>query len=301
LSAKDISGDIALLPVTFPIMAKYPLMADHPYVNVTLNFYLINAETISQPVSAILEFIEFSKSLPIPPNPYVQGVQHFANFAQKLFDENVRSVEEKTPVAIFSFDLPSSDEDVRNCPLGGLREGLNAIMFSYPGSPQEGVIALAEYSKYCYELERASKRILYRPKKADSCDPQAPTAILRNPMVAFLVSKWSKNPAATTPADVLKGMTLARTPEQQRISITSGIADLAVGRASRTDQGALDVRGINVQSILDTLNRGNSADALRAATERLGDGNSPARVREAETAISLQFCSVAGITASDCQ
>lgn len=300
LSAKDISGDIALLPVSFPIMAKYSLMGEQPYVNVTLHFYLVNAETISQPVNAILGFIEFSKSLPIPPNPYVQGVQHFANFAQKIFSDNVRSAEEKNPVAIFSFDLPSSAEDVRDCPIAGLREGINAIMFSYAGLPEEGIIPLSDYSKYCYELESTSRRILYRPKKGDACDSQAPSAVLRNPLVAFVVSKWSKNPAATTAAAVLQEIKPAQRPQQQGLSITKGSADLVLSRLSRTDEAAADVKGVNVKTILDILNAGNLPDDARSAST-LGDVNAPARVREAETAVNLHLCSLAGIAAFECQ
>ena len=162
LSAKDIVGDIALLPIRAPIMAKYSLNGEDnkPYVNVSLDFYIINIEKLSEAVNGIFQFIEFSKSLPLPPNPYITGVQHFGDFAQKIVVENIRSVEEKEPAAKFSFDLPSSDRDVESCPSTALRNGLNAVMFSFDGDAQPGIIALEDYGKYCYSLERSSGRIL---------------------------------------------------------------------------------------------------------------------------------------------
>src|SRR5262249_38406171 len=198
LSAKDIRGGIALLPIKYPIMSKYSLTGNQPYVNVSLNFYLISSETLSQPINGLLQFIEFSKSLPLPPNPYVQGVQHFANFAQRIFSDNVRTAEEREPVAIFSFDLPSSAEDVQHCPAQGLRQGINAVMFSHAGLIRDGFIPLGDYNRYCYEFDAVTGRILFRPKKPSGCDAQVPSTILRNPLVAFVVSRWSKNPGATS-------------------------------------------------------------------------------------------------------
>jgi len=300
LSAKDIRGDIALLPIKYPIMSKYSLTGDQPYVNVSLNFYLISSETLSQPINGVLEFIEFSKSLPLPPNPYVQGVQHFADFAQKIFSANVRTAEEREPVAIFSFDLPSSVEDVRQCPGQGLREGINAVMFSHPGSTQDGFITLGDYTRYCYHFDAVAARILFRPKKPEGCDLQAPATPLRNPLVAFVVSRWSKNPAGTSSVAAVSSINPAMASPHGSSSISTS-ADLAVSKLNRGDAAAADVRSDNVRKILNVLNGGASTSDLRTTVESLGQTTNPARVREAETAINLHLCSLAGISPVECQ
>jgi hypothetical protein len=301
LSARDIIGDIALLPIKSSIMAKYSLVDDKPYVNVSLNLYVINIEKQSQAAGGIFQFIEFSKSLPLPPSPYIQGVQLFGEFAQKVVNENILSAEEKEPVAIFSFDLPSSDEDVQNCPLTGLREGINAVMFSYSGDPQDGVLPLEDYSKYCYFFESASARILYRPKKNNACDMNGEPTILRNPLVAFLVARWSKSPASARPVVMLPGLNPLELSQRQP-TLTDTAVDLAVNRLAKTYEEDIKLKSANVKKIFEAINSREAKTAsLQSVIENLHSANPATRVLETEAAVSLHLCSIAGIPAVECQ
>jgi hypothetical protein len=80
--------------------------------------------------------------VPLPPNPYVTGVQLFGDFAHKIVVETIRAAAEQEPGAQSSFDLASRASAVRTCPSTTLRHGLHAVMFSYDGDPQPGMIAL---------------------------------------------------------------------------------------------------------------------------------------------------------------
>jgi hypothetical protein len=198
--------------------------------------------------------------------------------------------------------LPSSDRDVESCPSTALRNGLNAVMFSFDGDPQSGIIALEDYSKYCYSLERSSGRILYQPKRDNVCDSSTAPTILRNPLVAFIVTSYSKDPttvAALLPEHTIKALPLS-VPSQ---TITDVAADLWVSKTARHHAFAMDeIRADNVKSVFNALNAPDAnTEALRSTIESLPSANLAARVREVETAIALQLCSLAGISAADCQ
>jgi len=303
LTAKDISGDIALLPAQFPIMSKYTLNDSRPFNNISLNFYIINLEKESDAVKGILHFIEFTKSLPLPPNPYLQGVQLFGDFAQQVVNNNIQSAEEKQPVATVSFDLPSTDEDVKNCPPTGLREGPNAIMFEYPESGA-GILRVDETSNYCFYYDQPSSRIVYRKKSANLCNLNDPPTILKNPLVAFIVSKWSKSPTATS-LDIVLGnvRTDAQAlPSAKWMKITDSDTKLALGRrVASTRMTDLKTESENVKTVFRGLN--NPGDWTTVQTKFFtpdASTSTAARVIEAETAINLYYCALVGINAAAC-
>ena len=129
----------------------------------------------------------------------------------------------------------------------------------------------------------------------------APT-ILRNPLVAFIVTSYSKDPtavAALLPAHTVKPLPLS-VPSQ---TITDVAADFWASKTARHHSLAMDeIRADNVKSVFNALNApGANTEALRSTIENLPSANMAARVREVETAIALQLCSLAGIPAADCQ
>jgi hypothetical protein len=187
LSAKNITGDVALLPVKFSLMSRYDLAPQQkPFVSVGLGFYVVNLENKSGVIQGIQSFIDFSKTLPLPPNPYIQGLQFFGDFANKVMDENIQTQEEKDPVALFSYDLAQNADDVKNCPSVALRSGINAVLFELNGKVSDGVIPINDVNSYCYWYEAG--RLTFRAKSADgSCAKIGPSKPILNPAVAFVV------------------------------------------------------------------------------------------------------------------
>jgi hypothetical protein len=301
INAREISGDIATLPAKFTIMSKYSLYGDKAYVNVGLNVYMINIETASQAARGMTQLIEFSKNLPLPANPYVPGMQLFGDFVQKLVSDDIQSVEEKEPVAAFSFDLASSDEDVRNCPATGLREGINAVVFEHSGSG-EGVLRLDDLRSHCYYFDEATSRMVYRRKANGTCSKDQRATVLRNPLVAFLVGKWSRSPASTNPVAALRGAKPVA-PERQESGVgrvTDAGARLALNKHTRIGDLGEKLESANVKAIVDALSRQGAENSLETTLSGFDNTSPAARVIEAETALNLHVCALAGVSAGEC-
>jgi len=289
INAREINGDIATLPIKKSIMSKYRLDdGTDPYVNIGLNIFVINLEEQTPASSALLQFIDFSSSLPLPPNPYVQGVQHFAGFAQKVIEANIRTAEEKSPVAALSFDLASNDDDLQNCPRGALRQGVTAVIFSHQGSESDGIIPLSELRNFCLELSEDTNQILYRRKSNDGCVRTTPPKILRNPLVAILVNKWLKDPRGQTARSIIESATRQAVPNAPT-TVTTSAATIAASKlatnfadANTSAEGIKDLFGFFINQPLRPLD---------------GSGG---QVREAEAAVSLRLCAIAGVPANEC-
>jgi hypothetical protein len=295
LDATDIVHDVALLPIRFPLMSKYSLTGDKPYSNITLTFYVVNVEQLNAVTNAVSEFIDFSKSLPLPPSPYIQGVQHFADFAIKIFKDNLKTVEDAQPVAAFSFDLASTDEDVGACPATALRNGIHAAIFSGDSS-EEGVISVSDASKYCYFIEPTSGQIMYDVKSSSGCSVAISHKPLRNPLVAFFATRWSK-PGAQTNLSSVVGLFNGGKIEQRGPGLTRSNVELALSKVRQTYGTAASTE--NVIEI-DRALRSSSPERMSNLAQAEKSAGAE-QIRAAETTLSLYLCGVAGVSLALCQ
>ena len=311
VSVSTYKGDIGLLPMIFPVMAKYSLVDPNnqrAYVNLGLDVFLINLESESSLASGILKFIDFSKNLPLPPNPYLQGVQFFGAFAQKIIDGDIHSTEDKLPAATLSFDLASSGADISNCEAQRnaswrypvLRDGIIAVMWDYEGKPEDGFVRLSEVDKYCY-YPTQSQRIAFAAKSSDVCPPASQSKTLNNPLVVFEINKWVRQPSAVKPADFNIGP-LHGAVSKPFLSTSSAEAVVHKERENTNSQqaavGFQTMGAQGVKSYFDAINTGNLREQLNAAGKNAPEKS--AAVREAETAIALHRCGLLGISPSDC-
>ena len=311
LSVSDYTGDVGLLPMMFPVMAKYELIDPNDrkaYVNVGLDVYVINIERMSGVANGVLSFIEFSKNLPLPANPYSQGVQLFGDFAQKIVDADIQSSPDKLPAATFAFDLASSASDMTKCEKQSnsswryptLREGIVAVMWDHDGKPEDGFIRVSDVDKYCY-YPTQSQRIAFAPKVNNACAPGAPQRALNNPLVAFAIDKWSTDPNAVKATSFrvggLPGVTV--TPA---LSQSAAVA-VVHRKVSDTGQdttltGFSEMNPAGVKIYFDAIESDELSKQVEAALKN--SGQKAAIIREAETAIALHRCALLGISASNC-
>src|SRR5260370_14574702 len=259
LAVSSTRSDIGFLPMKFSVMSKYSLVGlnKDPYVNLELGLYLITLETASSAFKDMMALINFSSSLPLPPNPYTSGVEYFGKFAQQIVDQNLQNGDEKLPVAFFSFDLPTDDSQASdaNCPAQALRDGVQAVMFDYEGAMDDSMISSADSSKYCYWYVANSSRIVFsgRPPRNADCasSPPSGTKPLNNPLVAFIVPPWPA-PGVATPsaADIVATNHPSPTSNNVTQTAINSLANLSLNDTASVTHG-IDPK--KVKGIFDTL------------------------------------------------
>jgi hypothetical protein len=312
LSVSSYKGDIGLLPMVFPVMAKYPLVDatdKKAYVNVGLDVFLINIEGETSSAKAVLSFIDFSKNLPLPANPYSQGVQLFGEFAQKIIDANIQSAADRLPAATLSFDLASSSDDVAHCEqqrdaawrYPTLRDGIVAVMWDYEGRPEDGFVRVSDVDQYCF-YPTPARRIAFAAKINNACPPAAQARMLNNPLVAFAIDKWSLQPSTLTPSDFKVGP-LEGAVAKPALSFPSAEAVVhqqanTLAYVQGTPDSARFMNPTGLKAYFDAINAGTLDQQFSAASRE--SGPKAANVREAETAIALHRCGLLGIPAHDC-
>lgn len=308
ITAKDIHGDVAMLPVTYPVISMYALQETRKdpagketpayFKNIELDFYVINIEGTSSAAKNLFQLIDFAKSLPVPPNPYTQGINAFGDFAKKVVDLNVNSTEEKQPVAVYSFDLASTAAQARACPATGLREGINLILFEPTGSG-DGYIPIADVGKNCYWANAATSQIEYRPRIAGKCAANGPAKTVLNPLVALLVAKWVKADAVAALAvpnvNTASTATFMKAPAISNDAITR----LMAGEKGKFHPG---VDSGSVKSLTDIFNGRNGLVQFKNAIAPAGAPTiSAAKAAQAQTAINIRNCALLGIKAENCK
>lgn len=311
LSVSSYKGEIGMLPMVFPVMAKYSLVDPNDkraYVSIGLDVFLINIETQSGLTKGISSFFDFSKNLPLPANPYFQGVQLFGEFAQKIIDADIQSAEDKLPAATLAFDLASSNTDIANCekqrnsswryPI--LRDGIIAVMWDHDGKPEDGFVHVNSVDKYCF-YPTTTRQIAFAAKANDTCPPAAQAKPLYNPLIAFAVDKWARQPTTVNSFNVgpLDGANF-----KPALSFSSAAAvvrkeQTMVDFHGNTSEGTKLMRPKSVKTYFDAIN----TDSLRSGMTLASVNNTPekaATVREIETAIALHRCGLLGISPNDC-
>ncbi|WP_155710207.1 hypothetical protein [Burkholderia stagnalis] len=176
LAVSSTRSDIGYLPMRLPIMSKYSLVDSKraAYTNTSVDLYLITLDKSSAAFSDIMTFINFSSTLPLPPNPYITGMEYFGKFAQQIVNQNLSNGTDQYPVASFSFDLAADADQAKSavCPPTALREGVQAVIFDYDGKPSNDMIRVADADKYCFWYSVPSGRIAFNPKMPHNVQPR---------------------------------------------------------------------------------------------------------------------------------
>jgi hypothetical protein len=298
LAVSSTRADIGLLPMRFQIMAKYSLAGSNrdPYVNVGLDLYLFRLESQSVGFKDLMALINFSSTLPLPPNPYIIGVEYFGKFAQQIVDQSIQNGDEKLPVASFSFDLATDDDQAgAKCPPQALRDGVQAVLFDYEGKPDDGMIKADESAKYCYWFNPGSNRIVYslRPVGGAACAGTAPNGAnqLNNPLVAFLVSSW---PAPGVPQPQKLGTVPRATPTTK--TLMKPMINSYVEKTRERSVGMQDIESAKVQTLFNAL-----TEKTNLEKKEYQDLISQAKAGDLAMALALKRCLIVGISPLHCE
>jgi hypothetical protein len=193
------SSNIVTLPVRYTLLTKFSFVNNsngpaHPISNMSMDMDFINIEKSGTLAIVVSSLIDFSKNLPLPPNPYSTGVQLFGQFVNNLVQQAAAGSSDDVPLATMSYDLSTLD----SCSKLELMEGTTALILDYKGNDTKGVIATADSEKYCYFLG-SQNEVTYaaKPAPALDCSHQVgmgsiPKSELNNPQIVYSVFSYAK-------------------------------------------------------------------------------------------------------------
>lgn len=300
------STNIVTLPVVYQLLTKYSFINSSnnppsPISNISIDIDFINIEKTGALATAILALIDFSKNLPIPPNPYSTGAQLFGQFANTLIQQAAAGSADDAPIATISYDLSTLDA----CSSRELREGTTALIIDYTGQDMNGVIATSDAEKYCYYYSEATREVTYaaKPQRAQDCSQPglaaAPRKSLNNPQIVYSINSYAR-PGTTVAVRALPGHTLN----------AIALDNAAVGNAARHLQqerfgydGDLANAESNIKAFGQALSEGRSA----LPAELQGESHDHTLVRlpasraiEYDTARAIARCQRIGVSPDQC-
>lgn len=299
LAVPSTRADMGYLPMRLSIMSKYPLVDDKnvAYKNTSIDLYLITLEKSSAAFSDVMTFVNFSSTLPLPPNPYVTGMEYFGKFAQEIVNQNLSDGNAEYPVASFSFDLAANADQAKagTCSSTGLREGVQAVVFDYDGKPSEAMIHVADADKYCFWYSAPSSRVMFKAKNAGQCATTSPVDAksLENPLVAFIVSAWTLPGENSRPgADVAHG----QTPSKVAASPSDASIAAFAAKSSSESPGNLAINTAIVAKLFSAFTKSETT-----VSKHLDQALKEATPMEVSAALALKRCAIVGIPTTECQ
>lgn len=299
LAVSSTRSDIGYLPMRLSIMSKYPLADDKSitYKNMSIDLYLINLEKSSAAFSDIMTFVNFSSTLPLPPNPYITGMEYFGKFAQQIVNQSLSNGADQYPAASFSFDLAANADQAKPtvCPSNALREGVQAVVFDYDGKPSSDMISIKDIDKYCFWYSAPTSRVMYKTKDAAQCPTTLPDGAknLGNPLVAFIVSAWALPSAnAKPPAEIANSQT------PSNVGTILNEASIATFATTAKTQSPVNL-GLNPAIVKDLFN--GFTQSKTSASQRLGQALKKATPADVSAALALKRCAIVGVPPTECQ
>jgi hypothetical protein len=298
LAVSSTRSDIGYLPMRLSIMSKYPLIDDKKiaYKNTSIDLYLITLEKSSAAFSDVMMFVNFSSTLPLPPNPYITGVEYFGKFAQQIVNQSLSNGADQYPVASFSFDLAADADQAKPaaCPSTALREGVQAVVFDYDGKSSSDMISVVDVGKYCFWYSAPSRRVMFKTRDSAQCPATLPEDAknLGNPLVAFIVSAWALPSAnAKPPAEVAN----SQTPS----NIGTILSEASIATFARTAKVQSPANLALNPAIVKDLFSG-FTQSKTSVSQRLDQALKKATPADVSAALALKRCAIVGVPPAEC-
>jgi hypothetical protein len=301
--------NIITLPMQYTLLTKFSFINNsnnppHPISNMSLDMDFIDIEKAGPLATVMSSLIDFSKNLPLPPNPYSTGVQLFGQFVNSLIQQaTARSSADDVPLAIMSYDLSTLD----NCGKRELMEGTTALILDYQGADTSGVIATSDVGKYCYFLG-SNNEVTFATKKQPGldCDHQAgmvsaPKTQLNNPQIVYSINSYAKEGDAVAVRFVPAKSALAPMALNTG-DVSKSAEDLHQTRLGYDSDATMAKK--HIESWASALDEGPSALPSDLIGEKEGESavRLPAsRAIEFDVARSLNRCQRIGIPADQCK
>lgn len=301
------SSNIVVLPMVYTLLTKFSFInannnPPHPIANMSLDMDFINIQKATPLATVMSSLIDFSKGLPLPPNPYSTGVQLFGQFVNNVMQSAASgSSADDAPIAAMSYDLSTLD----TCGKRELTEGTTALILDYQGNDTTGIISTADVGKYCFFLGN-NNEVTYatKPQLGADCDHQtgmanAPKLPLNNPQIVYSVNSYLKpGPQFAVRATPVK----QETKQAPAIEVYTLAKDLQQTRADYDANLAASRK--NLQAWNTALNEGVSAlpADLKGEVQNNSTLRLPAsRAIEYDSVRALNRCQRIGIPADRCE
>jgi hypothetical protein len=312
------STNIVVLPLVMSLFQRYDLVDQTskppaPIGGLTIDIDFINVEQKGAAATVFGQLANFTKDLPIPPNPYTTGLQLFGNFANEVIDGAVNSdnAANSDDIGSFAYDLATSDDECKNNP-HALTEGTTGVIFDYSGNDLAGIVKIADADNYCY---RINGNVVSFAKKSDTntdCLNTVQTSVLQylplnNPQIVFSFNPIAKPDAGTVTRVIPPQVVVNSTgvPASAIANFAGRLTTETEGRAP--DQARLSSLRSNIGAWVQGIQKNQlplknpDGSPLTNSSEQAREIELPAsEAREFDAARALLRCARVGIPASSC-
>jgi hypothetical protein len=190
VSTNSVGGKLVRANVNFPVLAQYSFDSDSKVTAIDVPVIFLRRKGDSAVARYAKAMIEATKQLPIPANPFVQGVEA----AGKIAGAFLQSAREKDPdgVTPANFRISHTLSRTNSCNENDLSDGIQAKIADVSGMPPSAVIHVADKNKYCFYRtgSPSDPDVSYSNRPSTGgCPGAAPAeaAVLQNPQVIYLV------------------------------------------------------------------------------------------------------------------
>ena len=141
------------VPVEYALVQSFKLKQDTAtYTGINIDMTVLNVQGRNKWGNALSSLAKFAQKLPIPPNPYSQGVNYVLDFANNALSDDLNAQEKddktKTSSLVLVFD-PSG-----NCDAGDFEHtGTLAVLDEGGVSDDPGYVNVGKTNEYCWKAD----------------------------------------------------------------------------------------------------------------------------------------------------
>jgi hypothetical protein len=182
------SGHGVSVPVEFGLLQGFRLRSGTvTYTNVDFDFNVIKGKTKTSWGQALNALVGITKKLPMPTNPFSEGFQYFADYANSVVDA---SVQERKSDNLRQGVVHLSFSPNGQCSGSTFEStGTIAVIFATPGNESEGYADIARINndEYCWDSQfRPTFSVKFGKKSATG--PCTATTTIRNDYYGFFLN-----------------------------------------------------------------------------------------------------------------
>ncbi|HTC95908.1 MAG TPA: hypothetical protein VK699_20875 [Terriglobales bacterium] len=198
--------DAIQVPVGKALMTNYKLTNSDLQVDaLNISVKLVRKQSPTAWGSAFLALADISKQIKLPSNPYTDGFQLFANFANSAVQKSLETPDAPStlPIGTLELGFSSDDENIANNCTDFSRTGIVAIIDNVPGrNENEGYPDITRQGDYCWYADLSSGVQLSYAKKDNNgaCGTGAAWHSLESPRLAFLLQKRDASGQPASPS-----------------------------------------------------------------------------------------------------
>ncbi|GAA0296200.1 hypothetical protein GCM10009087_02430 [Sphingomonas oligophenolica] len=297
LNAEKVGNSLFLAPIkNVKTMEKYDLTPKGvEYSGIGIAFYFVQTDQGSPEFKVFQSLVKVTGALPLPANPYAEGLKMAGDLTQEIFSSNVADGQTGNPDAIMDATLATNEEQANDagCAESGLVAGAQAVVYPFQGNVAGlHVLPLGDLGKYCYWKPGGGARIVYY-KKTGACADSPPDAAvpLDNPLIAFAVNTWRKPGTGVGQSPPI--------PASPGSKGTTTVTGADVTAFATIDSNKATIGGLDLSHIAKLAQALVGKSPLsKSELKSTLDSSSPV---EQEAALALGRCKALGIDPAECR